>query len=404
MANTLLTSTKILREALRILKNNLSFTNAVNKEYSKEFAVSGAKIGSTVNVRKPNRYTIRKGPTLNAQDTQEESVAITLTDQIGVDVNFSSKELTLSLDDFSERILQPAMATIANEIDLNGLAQYVNVFNQVGTPGTTPSTAADILAVGQRLDEMGAPRDQNRYLTVDPAANAALVNGMAGFYNPQADISRQFRKGQMGVNILGFKDVAMDQNINRHTVGNTTGSTPLVNGTIADGSTNVPSDGWALSITGVLKKGDVITFAGVYAVNPQSRVSTGSLMQFVVTADVDSDATGAATIPISPAIIASGAYQNVTNVPADNAVITVAGTASTEYPINIGCHKDAFTLATADLLLPRGVDFAAREVYDGISMRIVRQYDINTDNFPCRIDVLYGWKTIYPELAVRLIG
>lgn len=403
MANTILTTSKILREALRILKNNLSFTNAVNKEYSSQFAVAGAKIGNSVSVRKPNRYTVRTGATLSAQDTSETSVTITLTTQAGVDVQFTSQELTLDLDDFSKRILEPAMATIANKIDYDGLALYQDVFNQVGTPGTTPASASSILAVGQRLDEMAAPRDNNRYLTINPAANAALVNGLSGFYNPQTDISRQYRKGQMGMNVLGFRDIAMDQNVHQHTVGNYSG-TPVMASAASDGDSTLSTSGWAASVTGLLKQGDVITVAGVYAVNPQSRVSTGQLMQFVVTADVASDASGNATIPISPTIQSTGAYQNVNSLPASGASISVAGSANTSYPINIGCHRDAFTLATADLLLPGGVDFAAREVYDGISMRIIRQYDINNDNFPCRIDVLYGWKAIYPELACRLIG
>ena len=403
MANTILTSTKILREALRILKNTLSFTAATNREYSKEFAVSGAKIGNTVTVRKPNRYTIRTGATLSAQDTEETSTTVTLDTQAGVDINFTSHELTLDLDDFSKRVLEPAMATIANKVDYDGCGQYLNLFNQVGTPGTTPANAAAILEVGQRLDEMAAPRDGGRYLTVNPAANASLVNGMSGFFNPSGAISSQFRNGAMGQNVLGFGDIAMDQNIRQHTVGEY-GGTPLVNGVTSSGATSIVTDGWTASVTGLLKQGDVFTVAGVHAVNPQSRVSTGQLMQFVVTADVDSDSGGNATINIAPAIIDSGAYQNVDVLPADNAAITVVGTASTQYPINIGCLKDAFTLATADLLMPGGVDFAAREVYDGISMRIIRQYDINTDNFPCRIDILYGWKTIYPELGCRLIG
>jgi len=403
MANTILTSTKILREALRILKNTLSFTAAANREYSKEFAVSGARIGNTVTVRKPNRYTIRTGATLSAQDTEETSVSVTLDTQAGVDINFTSQELTLDLDDFSKRVLEPAMATIANKVDYDGCGQYLNLFNQIGTPGTTPGSAVWILGVGQRLDEMAAPRDGGRYLTVNPAANASLVNGMSGFFNPSGAISSQFRNGSMGQNVLGFSDIAMDQNIRQHTVG-AHGGTPLINGSPSSGATSIVTDGWTASVTGLLKQGDVFTIAGVNAVNPQSRVSTGYLMQFVVTADVDSDAAGNATINIAPAIIDSGAYQNVDVLPADNAAITVAGTASTQYPINIGCHKDAFTLATADLLMPGGVDFAAREVYDGISMRIIRQYDINNDNFPCRIDILYGWKTIYPELGCRLIG
>jgi len=403
MANTVLTSTKILRESLRLLNNNLGFTQAVNREYSKEFANQGAKIGNTVYVRKPNRYTVTKSATLSNQDTVESSVGVELSTQAHVGVRFTSVDLTLHLDDFSKRILQPAMSELANTIDYDGCGEYVNVFNQTGTPGTTPATAAVLLGVGQRLDEMAAPRDGQRYLTVNPAANAGLVGGLSGFFNPSGAISSQFRRGMMGQNVLGFSDIAMDQNIRVHTVGAHAG-TPLMNGVTASGASVLVTDGWSNSITGLLHLGDVFTVAGVYAVNPKNRASTGSLMQFVVTASVSSDGSGNATIPISPTIVTSGALMNVTGPPVDNAAITVVGTASTQYPINIGCHRDAFTLATADLEMPSGVDFSSREVYKGVSMRIIRDYDINNDRFPCRIDVLYGWKTVYPELASRLIG
>lgn len=402
MGNTILTPTMILREALRILTNELAFTRNVNREYDSNFAKKGAKIGNTANVRKPNRYVTSKGATLVTQDTTEESVSIVMDQQAHVGVNFSSVDLTLSLDDFSKRILKPAIATIANTVDFEGLSLYKDIYNLVGTPGTTPATAAALLGVGQRMDEEAVPRDGDRFAIVNPAANAALIDGLKTLFNPSGNLSTQFQKGMMGNNVLGFGTIGMDQNVNVHTVG-PLGGTPLVNGANQTGS-SLTTKGWTAAAAARLKKGDVFTIAGVYAVNPQNRQSTGILRQFVVTADFSSAVDGTGAVSIYPAIVTSGAKQTVTGSPADNAAITVVGTANTNYPMNLGYHKDAFTLVTADLEMPSGVDFAARESYEGISMRIVRQYDLNNDKFPCRIDVLYGWKTIYPELACRLIG
>lgn len=401
MANTVLTSTKIVREALRILRNNLAFARTINTEYDKHFAQSGAKIGSSVKVRKPNRYTVRSGAAMSDQDTVEESVDIVMTSQKGVDINFTSEELTLHLDDFSKRILQPAMATLANQIDLEGLLLYKDIYNRVGTPGTTPATALALLDVNRRLDDEAAPRDGNRSQIVNPAANAALVNGLKSLFHNGPDISEQYKRGLMGANVLGFGEIAMDQNVAVHTVG-AHGGTPLVAGGSQTGASLV-TDGWTNS-TLIFKDGDVFTLADVYAVNPQSRVSTGVLRQFVATADGTSDGSGNLTQAISPSIVTTGAKQNVDAGPADNAAITVFGTASTQYPINMGHHRDAFVLATADLIMPGGVDFASRDNSEGMAMRIIRQYTIADDKFPCRIDVLYGWSTVYPELACGLIG
>lgn len=402
MANTILTPTMILREALRILTNELAFTRNVNREYDSNFAKKGAKIGNTANVRKPNRYVTSKGATLVNQDTTEESVSIVMDQQAHVGVNFTSVDLTLSLDDFSKRILKPAIATIANTVDFEGLSLYKDIYNLVGTPGTTPATAAALLGVGQRMDEEAVPRDGDRFAIVNPAANAALIDGLKTLFNPSGNLSTQFQKGMMGNNVLGFGTIGMDQNVNVHTVG-PLGGTPLVNGANQTGST-LATKGWTAAAAARLKKGDVFTLAGVYAVNPQNRQSTGILRQFVVTENFSSAADGTGAVSIYPAIVTSGAKQTVTGSPADNAAITVVGTANANYPMNLGYHKDAFTLVTADLEMPSGVDFSARESYEGISMRIIRQYDINNDKFPCRIDILYGWKTIYPELACRLIG
>jgi len=401
MANTVLTVDKITREALRLLHNNLAFSRGVNKQYDDQFAKDGGKIGDTLRIRMPNRYTVRTGAVLDVQDTTETKVDLQVATQKGVDVNFSSKELTLDMDDFSSRILKPAMARLASTVDYDGLTEiYQNTYNQVGTAGTTPTTALVHLQAGQKLDEFATPRDGMRYMCLNPAAQALTVDGLKGLFQQSSAISDQYRKGMMGT-ALGF-DFAMDQNINSHTTGAFAG-TVLVNDTVVSGDAVISMDAFTDSAP-TLKKGDVFTIANVLAVNPETGQSTGSVQQFVVTADITGASNAIANVAISPSIISSGATKTVNSLPADNAAVTFVGTASTAYPINIAHHRDAIVLATADLEMPTGVDFARREVYDGISLRIVRQYDIVNDKFPCRIDVLYGWKTVRPEFACRVLG
>ena len=402
MANTNLNADIITKESLRILENECVFARNVDRQHDTSFAQEGGKIGASIRIRKPNRYTVRTGATLSAQDVTQTQTTLTVATQIGVDVNFTSEELTMDIENFSKNILQPAIVTVANKLDLDGLAEYKNVYQQVGTPGTTPATAKVILDAGAKLDEAACPRDGQRCINVDPQANASLIDALKGIFNPNLGISEQYKSGLFGMNVLGFKEISVDQNIARHTIGTKAG-TPVMNGSTSSGATSLVTDGWTAS-SAILKQGDVFTIANVYSVNPQSRQSTGQLAQFVVTADVSADGSGNATIAISPTLYSSGVFQNVDSLPADNAAITVAGTASTEYPINMTYHKDAFTLATVDLVMPKGVDMASRQAHNGISMRLVRSFDINNDKFPCRIDLLYGWHTQYPELACRLIG
>ncbi len=402
MSNSILTIDKITKEALMILENELGFTKGCNREYSTQFAKSGAKIGDTVRVRKPARYTVRNGASLSAQDHTETSVNVQLDNQKGVDVNFTSKELTLDLDDFSKRVLQPAISQLANEVDRDGLQLYKKVSNAVGTIGNTPSTLRHYLNAKAKLDLNATPMS-DRHIVQDPLAQVEIVDALKGLFQSSEQISDQYEKGVMGI-AAGFK-WKMDQNVVTHTVG-AHGGTPLVNGASQTGA-SLATDGWTNSTTGILKEGDVFTIDDVYAVNPLTRQSTGQLMQFTVTADVDSGAsTGPATIPISPAIVTSGAFQNVSAGPADNAGINVLGAASASGAVNMAFHRDAFTLATADLMLPQGVHDAAvvRDKQLGISIRMVRQYDINSDTMPCRLDILYGWEAIRPELACRVFG
>jgi len=402
MANSLLTIDMITRKSLEILENNLVISRNVNKEYDDSFAVEGAKIGSTLRIRLPDRALVTDGAALQVQDDNEQYTTLTVSTQKHIGINFTSAELTMQLDDFAERVLKPRISQLASSVDNDVANAYKSIFSSVGTPGTTPATSLVLLQAGQKLNEYAAPMNP-RYATVNPAANAGLVEGMKGFFNPTGTISSQFKSGMMGENVLGFDEVNMSQSIVSHTTGNFPAA-PIV-------ATTVSTQGQATldisftSGTKTLKQGDVFTIASVYSVNPQTRQSTGSLQQFVVTADNSVTSGTTMTVAISPAIYtAANALATVDSFPASSAVITFLGSASTVYPQNLVYHKNAITLATADLLLPQGVDMASRQVHNGISMRIVRQYDINNDRMPCRVDVLYGFSTIRPQMACRIWG
>jgi hypothetical protein len=400
MSNSILTIDMITRKALEILENNLVITRNVNRQYDDSFAVEGAKIGSTLRIRLPDRALVTDGAALQVQDDNEQYTTLTVASQKHIGVNFTSAELTMQLDDFAERVLKPRISQLASSIDADVANSYKAIYNSVGTPGTTPSTSLVLLQAQQKLNENAAVMSP-RYATVNPAANAGLVEGMKGLFNPTDTISRQFKNGMMGMGVLGFDEVNMSQSIKQHTTG-AWGTTITVTSTVAtEGQATL-----GISFTGSSKTwnvGDVFTIASVYAVNPQTRESTGSLQQFTVTAAATGSST--ATLSISPAIYTSAnALATVDSFPVAAAVVTMLGSASSQYAQNLVYHKDAITFATADLLLPQGVDMASRQVHNGISMRVVRQYDINNDRLPCRIDVLYGFSTIRPQMACRIFG
>lgn len=410
MANVLLTISQITRETLRILENNLVFTKQVRRDFDDSFGRAGAKIGTVLNIRKPARYSGRTGQGLSIEDATETQVPLVLNTQRGVDIAFTSQDLALSIDDFKERFIRPAIANVANNIDFDGLQQYLNIYNTIGTPGSVPNALLTYLQAGQRMDEEAAPRDNLRALVISPAMQATIVDSLKGLFQDSTEIARQYEEGTMGRSI-GYK-WSMDQNVGINTTG-VLGGTPTVTNGGQTGATLV-TGAWTAAAATRLKKGNVFTIGsgatGVFAVNPQSKQSTGALRQFVATTDGASDGAGAMTINISPAIVVSGPFQNVTGQtgaitgPANGATINVLGAASTASPQGLAFHKDAFALGCADLPLPGGVDMAARvsDKQVGLSIRLVRAYDINTDRFPTRIDVLYGWTTLYAELACRV--
>ena len=398
MSNSILTIDMITRKALEILENNLVLTRTVNRQYDDSFAVEGAKIGSTLRIRLPDRALVTDGAALQVQDDNEQYTTLTVSSQKHIGVNFTTAELTMQLDDFAERVLKPRISQLASSIDADVANSFKYIGNSVGTPGTTPASSLVLLQAQQKLNENAAVMAP-RYATVNPAANAALIEGMKGLFNPVSAISKQFKNGMFGEGILGYDELNMSQSIKQFTTGSRTGTVTVSTSVTTEGSTTLVLTGLGST---VIKAGDVFTVADCYAVNPQTRESTGSLYQFVALADVTASTTASVTVPAMYS--ASQALATVDALPVSGKAVTFFGSASTQYPQNLIYHRDAITFATADLLMPQGVDMASRQVHNGISLRVVRQYDINNDRLPCRIDVLYGYSVIRPQMAVRLWG
>jgi hypothetical protein len=402
MTNSLVTCSIVAKESLAVLKNMLSFSKNVNRSFESEFTGNmsrGYAPGQTINIKRPPKYTYRAGRVAVPQATVETTVPLTLN-QGGCDINFTSLERTLSLTELSKKITA-AMVPVVNEIDRQGLEMVrTSVYNTLNAAGALPTTSALAIAamtqMGQRLDEMAAPRDRRRSAIFNPAMNAALVQGFGGFFNNPSKISDQYNTGMLS-DSFGF-DTGMDQNVAVHTNGAATATN--INGANQTGSsiTVVAVAG------GTLTRGTVITLPGVFAVNPVSRQSTGSLANFVVTADV---AAGATSIPISPAIVTSGAFQNVTASPTTGQPYVILGAASTGYATNVAYHEDAFTLAMVPMWAPpggKGVVDVAQETLDGFTVKVTEFYDGINDNYIMRLDVLFGWAATYPELATKYYG
>lgn len=405
MPNTLLTIGMIAKEMLMQVENNLVFAKGVRRHYDDYFGNKSAQIGDTITIKYPNRFRGRTGRVMAIEDVVHKSTSLTLDTQFGVDVEFTSKDLALSLGEFSQEYLVPAATTIANKIDSDGLKLYTQIANAVGTPGVLASDLNTYLLAGALMDEEGVPMDGQRSVLVNPRTQASVINANKNLFNPTDELAKQYKTGNMGT-AVGFK-WSVTQNLPTHQVG-PLGGAPLVNGANQSGSTLV-TDGWAASAALRLRKGSSITIAGVFAVNPHTRVSTGQLRIFTVTADVSSDASGNAQIPIYPAIDANpnSAWRNVTNTPVDNAGIAVIGGGDANVLVSLAYHKDAFALGSVDLPLPVSVGKGAYRIADrntGLSIRVVQGYDITNDIHPTRMDVLYGWKCVYPELAVKIFG
>ena len=406
MANSILTPSIITKEALRILHAQSNFLTKINRQYDSRFAVNGAKIGTNLDVRLPNKFTVRTGSTYSAQNMVERKVSLPVATIKGVDCTITDTELTMSLNDFSEQFLKPAMNQLASDIEYSAmLSMYKSVPNAVGTV-STQIDYKKFQQAGQRLTENLAPSSDRTFL-LNPSSRVEFSDAVKGLFQSSSNIEDQYREGVVGR--TGGFDVFENTMIPVHTTG-TYGGTPLSNGATQGNAgtgnayvatSDIITDGWTSGGTS-LKAGDIVTFAGCYDVHPETKVSTGVLKKFVIVSDV-SDTTGAITMTVSPAVIAGGAYQNCSNRIADNSAIVVLGTSATAYGQNLAFHKDAFTFVSADLDIPKGVDMAARERFGNISMRFVRWFDGDAGTWKSRFDILHGMAALYPELACRLV-
>ena len=390
----LVSSTIVAKESLRQLENQLGMSKMVFRDWENRFG----KDGDTLGIRKPNVFRASKQRTRVPSALNENTVTLTVATQAHVSFEWSSKQMTDTLDRISERYIKPAMSALANTMDVDLYDLHDQVYNQVGTPGTAPSDYDVYADARRRMNEEAIPLE-NRFVCINPKGEAETMKGLKGLFNEKM-INDIIAKGALG-SLAGF-DTYMAQNVQTHTTGYfTTGSTPLVDGASQTGNTLL-SNGWS-SGAATLKKGDVFTVGGVYAVNPKTGASTAELRQFVLTADITATLE-VIDIPISPSIVTSGPLQTVTASPANDAVITMVGTESTAYPINIAFHKECFTLAVRPLEIPSSAVYGARESYNGLSVRVMKAYDINEDVEVLRFDVLYGVLAQRPEMGVRIIG
>jgi hypothetical protein len=397
VANSLLTPTAVTRKALMILHQKLTFVGSIDRQYDESFAKEGAKIGTALKVRLPNKFTVGSTAAITPQATTEQFTTLNVTTQKNVPLSYTSLDLTMSLDDMSERILEPAMSVLAANIEADALSMALSVSNQVNNQGAAATFAKFLQGRKQLVDNLAPAAD--RHVVLNTQDNVDMVDSLKGLFNQTTTIAKQNKEGYLG-RTAGF-DFAENTLLPSFTPGarsqtyttdTTTAQmpvsvTPLTAITVATG-------------TGAMAAGDVFTIAGVYRVHPETRISTGVLQQFVAAAAY---AGGAGSVSISPSIVTSGAYQNVT-IPAGSttATLTFAGTASTAHGISLAYHKSAFTFATADLFLPKGLHFAGRDTMDGISMRILEDFDSINDQLIVRADVLYGFKALRPELASRI--
>ncbi|MGO9172001.1 MAG: P22 phage major capsid protein family protein [Rhodomicrobium sp.] len=411
MADTLLTPSIIAKEGLMQLDNNLVAAKMVYRAYESEFGET--KIGDTLTIRRPVKYATRSGPVAKMQDASEGNTTIKINTQRGVDLRFPTKDLTLTIDRFAERYLKHPMIALANQVDLDILSLSNTVWNWVGTPGYSLTGYKSFVKGPQRLDEMAVPSPRSALLC--PADFYGMTSSFTGLYVP--DVARTaLEKSKLPM--VGNTDCFASQNVVSHTVGSW-GGTPVISSTAsANGVTNTGVTTYTASMTtnttailvdgltanATVNAGDVFTIAGVYAVNPVTKVPLPYLQQFVVQSNVTATGTADA-ITIAPAIIVNdAAYGTVSAAPAQGGQLTVMGTGGGIYPQNMVFHENAFALCMVPMELPDGAVKKARQSYKGLSVRVICDYDIINDVNMWRLDILYGVKSIYPDLATRLSG
>lgn len=399
-SNTLLTPDQITREALRILHEKLSFVRSINRQYDDSFAKSGAKIGDTLRIRMPVQYNVTNGATFVKQDSVEQNISLSVTRRKHIGMGFTSNDLTMDIDNFSKRFIEPAMSRLAAEVETDAIASATKLtFNQVGSAGTVPASLKTYLLGRAKLNQFLAPKDKRTQM-VSSIQSAEIVEALKGLFNDQSEVSRQYKEGLMGR--TAGADWVESESIYTHVNGTGT-VTSAVDATVAvDGTDQLALK--SLGNAGTVKAGTVLTVAGVYALHPETKVARNAvLQQFVVLEDVTADGTGDAVVTVSPKMYYGATpRKNISAAPQADAVVKFSGAASTGYEQGLLFQEDAFTFATADLELPQAAGFKSRQTYDGLSLRLVGDYDIADDESLYRIDILYGFGALRPEHACRV--
>ena len=408
-ANAFNNTAKITKQAMDVLRNSLVLVPRVNRTYEKEFSQGQGKIGDTVSVRIPGYGTVRRGKVANPTGYNESYIPLTVA-QIGADLKFSSKELLLNVEDppeFQRSVLGPQMATLINQIEADGFALYNQFSSSTGTPGTKPTDLQYFLDAGANMAEFACPVDDEIYAYLSPRVQSSMVNGLKGLFQDSSEIASQYKKGVMGT--AAGMHFMMSQNVPIHQTGTFSG-TPAMNGATLEGATTLAINSWG-GATDSLKKGDIITIAGVFAVNPVSKQSTGQLMQFRVTADYAATANAMAALPISPAIYTatSGPLQNVTALPLTTAAVTIFGAAATysnkQSPANLVMHRDALAFAAVDMpLLDPSQQVRVRDNQLGMSVRLTKWLDGANDDLLYRLDLMVGWALLRDKFGCRVQG
>jgi hypothetical protein len=413
MSNTTLTADIVAKEALAILDNELGWLKRLHRAHESEFAqsVNGYKPGDTIRIRRPADFTVRTGATMNVQDVIEGKTTLVVDQQIGVDFNFTSSDLTLKIEDLSERVVKPAMTNIINYMANDVATQmYRGTYNWAGTPGQTINSYSDFIKGPERLNEMAVPME-DRCALLSPSDHAGLLGAQTGLYI-SGPAEGAYRSAQLGR--IADVDIYMSQVTPTHTRGTVDNTTPLTDGTAQNVTYDTAKDTWTQSLvtdgwdsSATLKAGDVFTIDGFYMVNPQTKASTGILQNFVVTADVTANETTSndTTLTIAPPIIISGPHQTVTYSGTTNdRTITIMGTSSTAYKQNMVFHKNAMALAMVPMEIPQGASNVSRKTHNGFSVRVIPVYDGVNDISKWRLDLLYGRKLIDPRKLTRLSG
>jgi hypothetical protein len=397
MANNLLTIDEITREALLIFHQKATFLGSINRQYDDSFAKRGAKIGDSLRIRLPNEYVVGDGESIVPQATDEQSTTLRLNRRKHVALQFTSEDRTLKLDDFSARILDPAVSVLVANVEADAISMLKDLACQVDQDGTAFSFDT-LMAAREVLNNNLVPNDGRRTAILKSSHARKIANELKSNQNPIPDINKIIREGLVQ-KLASFGDIYESS----HVLDLTTGTAAEGDAGYLTNQVAAQDDTESLVVdtgTATFKRGEIIEVEGVNEVHPETKQDTGRLMQFTLTADVGASATA---LPISPKLIASGARQNVTNGAANNKIIYKRGAGNAEkLNLSAAYHEDAMTFVTADLVLPSGLDMAARKQKDGISLRILQDYEIRDDLFIGRLDIAYGYKCLRPRAGVRM--